>query len=262
MASPAQATNHGRVHLARFLAIAALALFSTGAAGATAPQSFHLVFDGKHNAALLHEGPFTTSSSWCAGGSAVDLSFDLATATAMRQFSCGAGGRFTAKVWPLPAEHGGSGSWQIVAGDGPLAELRGKGTFTSTRLSGSPNDPSTITFRSTWDGIADLDVSPPTAGIRSSSVQKLTRPKGAYRLRLVLSLTDNDGSPVSYELQVVDPRRPSNLLVYRLGKAATGTVTSSFRIEPRPSTRFLRIKIGATDAVGNRSAFAKKLRLR
>lgn len=261
MASTAQAANHGLVHLARLLGIAAVAIFSTGA-GATAPQSFHLVFEGKHNAALLHEGSFTTSSPWCRAGSAVDLSFDQLTVTAVRRFSCGEGGEFTAKVWPLPAEHGGRGSWQIVAGDGPLAELRGKGTFGSTRLSGSPDDPASITFRSSWDGVADFDITPPAIGISSWSVRKLARPTSAYKLRLVLSLTDDDGSPVSYALQVVDPRQPSNLLVYKLGQAAARTVTSSFRIKVRKSTRFLRIKIDASDAVGNPSAFARRIRIR
>jgi len=53
-------------------------------------------------------------------------------------------------VGRLSAEHGGTGTWQIVSGTGSLADLRGKGNFTSVRTGGDPNDPETITFRSTW----------------------------------------------------------------------------------------------------------------
>ena len=114
------------------LMLAAVALLSARGAAATAPPAFHLVFDGAHNAQLLHEGTFTTSYPLCPSGQAVDTGVDATTDTAVRQFTCAGGGEFTAKVRPLPAEHGGSGSWQIVAGSGPLANLRGKGTFTST----------------------------------------------------------------------------------------------------------------------------------
>src|SRR6476659_7771765 len=110
------------------VAIAAVALLSTGGAVA-APASFQLVFDGKHQANLLHEGTFTTSSSSCPTGTTEDVSIDEPTLTAMRQFTCDAGSSFMAKVGPLPAEHGGAGAWQIVAGSGALADLRGKGTF-------------------------------------------------------------------------------------------------------------------------------------
>jgi len=246
---------------ARVLAIAAIALFGAGGAGADVPASFQLVFDGKHNAAFLHEGTFTASGSWCPSGSAADVSVDGATDTAVRQFNCPGGGTFTATVTPLPAEHGGTGTWQIVSGSGPLAELRGKGTFTSTRLSGSSDNPATITFRSTWQGAAAFDVVPPAVGVTKWSARKLKRPAGAYDVRLVLSLTDTDG-PVSFVLQVVDPRKPLNSFVYKLGKTATGTATSAFRIKVPKKTRIVEIKIDASDAVGNESALAQKIRLK
>jgi hypothetical protein len=244
------------------VAIAAVALLSSGGAGVAAPASFQLVFDGKHQANLLHEGPFTTSSALCPSGTAVDVSIDEASLTAVRQFTCDAGGSFTAKVGPLPAEHGGSGSWQIVDGSGPLADLRGKGTFTSVRLTGDPNDPKTITFRSTWTGVADLDAVPPTTGVKHWHAKKLKRPKRAYKVGLTLSLTDNGGGPVSYAFQLVDPRKPSNAIVFKLGKTTSGSVRRSFRIKVGKRTRRLRLKVDATDAVGNQSAFTKTFRLR
>ena len=233
---------------------------SRGARTATAP--FHLVFDGKHNAALLHEGSFTTSSSFCSSGSAADVSIDSTTDTSLRRFDCGSAGDFTAEVTPLPAEHGGIGSWQIVAGSGSLADLRGKGNWTSTRLTGRPDDPATITFRSTWDGVADFDVSPPTIGLSSSSARKVNRPKGAYTLRVALSLKDAEGDLVVYTVQVVDPRKPVHVLAYRVGQTRTGSATLTVRVKPAKRTRTLQVKIDASDAVGNESSLAKTVRLR
>jgi len=74
------------------VAIAAATVLCTGGAGAAAPPSFQLIFDGKHTPALLHEGTFTTSYSPCSSGTAADVSIDEATLTAVRQFTCDAGG--------------------------------------------------------------------------------------------------------------------------------------------------------------------------
>jgi hypothetical protein len=239
------------------------------AAGATAtggsraaPASFKLVFDGRHNAALLHEGTFTSSVVACPSGSAADVSFDTETESALRRFTCaGSEGDFTARVAPLPAEHGGLGSWQIVAGNGPLANLRGKGTWTSTRLAGSRDDPATIVFRSTWDGVADFDATAPTVAVSSVSTRKLRRPKGTYRLRVVLSLSDAEGGVVSYRLEVVDPRKPRNLLGWTKGET-TATSVATVRVHPAKTTRVLQLKIAANDAVGNDATFTKTVRLR
>jgi hypothetical protein len=262
MDSTARVAHHRRMRGACVAALAAVAVLSTGGAGAAAPASFQLVFDGKHQANLLHEGTFTTSSSLCPKGTAVDVSIDEATLTAMRQFTCDAGGGFTTKVGPLPAEHGGSGAWQIVAGTGPLTDLRGKGTFTSVRTGGDPNDPETITFRSTWTGLADLDATPPVTKVTRWHVKKLENPKRTYRVKVALSLTDNGGGPVSYALQIVDPKKPSNAFVFKLGTTTSGSVSKSFRIRVGKHTRRLRLKVDAGDAVGNQSALAKTFRLR
>lgn len=246
----------------RAVAIAAAVFLTAGTAGAAGPPSFHLVLDGKHDAQLHHDGTFSTSSSWCPSGTAADVSVDSDTDTATRRFSCAGGGDFTATVVPLPAEHGGSGSWQIVDGSGPLTNLRGKGTFTSVRTGGNPNDPETITFRSTWDGVADFDVAPPTVAIGSVSKHKLRHPRGAYRLRVALSLSDAGGGPVSYTLHVLNPKKPTVTYAYKTGQA-TGTVTSKFRIKVPKTRRVVELKIDASDAVGNASTAAtKKIRLR
>jgi len=243
----------------RVIAIAAVLLLGTGGAGAAAPASFHLVFDGKHNAALLHEGTFTTASSLCPSGTAADVSIDEPTLTALRRFDCSTGGGFTAKVGRLDAEHGGSGFWQIVAGTGALADLRGKGGFTSVRLTGDPNDPSTITFRSTWTGVAALDADPPAIRVTRWRATKPERPKGTYKVRLALSLTDTGGGPVSYVLQL---GKPSNPIAYKQGQTSSGSVTRTLRIKVRRRTHRIQLNVQASDAVGNRTSFAKTLRLR
>jgi len=242
------------------LAIAALVLLGTSSAGA-AQASFQLVFDGKHNAALLHEGTFTTTATWCSSGSAADVAVDDATLTATRRFTCAEGGDFTAKVGSLRAEHGGSGRWQIVAGTGPLASLRGQGTFVSMRLAGSLDDPGTITFRSTWDGVADFDDVPPVIAIAKPTVRKLRRPIGAYSVRVALALTDAGGGRVSYTLQVIEPRT-GKPMAFRSGQTSTGPVTLSLRLKPPRVARVLRITVDAADAVGNGSTLAKTFRLR
>lgn len=228
-----------------------------------AATEFQLVFDGKHMPSLLHEGPFTTSASFCPSGYAVDTGVEPATETALRKFTCGgSNGAFMARLGRLPAEHGGSGTWQIVEGTGPLVDLRGKGTWTSVRLSGTPLDPASITFRSTWKGAADLDASPPALGVSKRSAQKLRRPKGAYRLRIVLTVKDGSGNPVSYTLAVIDPRRPFDWLATKSGTTSSGTASYLLRVRPTKRTRSLQLKIDASDAVGNTAALTTSLRLR
>ena len=257
MDSTVRAAQYCGMRTACGMAIAAVALLSTGGAGVGAPASFQLVFYGKH-IGQLHEGTFTTSSSLCPSGTAADVSVEEQTLTALRRFSCDAGGDFTAKVWPLPAEHGGRGWWQIVAGTGPLADLRGKGTFKSVFLTGDPNDPASITFRSTWTGVADLDATPPTIGVRHWGAKKLKRPKGVYRVTLALSLADNGGGPVSYLLQLLASRSVN----FKQGRTGTGSATRSLRIKVGKHTRRVLLTIDASDAVGNQSFIAKTLRLK
>lgn len=243
------------------VALAAAALVWIGGAGIAAPSPFQLVFDGRHNAQLQHEGTFTTNASWCSSGSVAEISVDSTTDTAMRRFTCAGGGEFTATVRPVPAEHGGSGTWQIVDGTGPLADLRGKGTFLSTLVSGHTDDPATIVFRSTWDGVADFDADPPTVALKAAVVRKLVRPVGTYTVRLALSLADSGGGRVSYVLQVVDPKKPTKAFIYRLGQTA-GDVTSAFRIKVPTTMRAVRLEVDSTDAVGNTAAFSRLIRLR
>lgn len=234
--------------------------------GADAAQtSFQLVFDGHHVLAtfptptgLSHEGPFTSTSSLCPSGYAHDIAQTDQVAT--RLFTCdGSDGTFTATISPHLAEHGGAGSWQIIAGTGELADLRGKGSFSSVLTSGNPNDFLSISFRSTWQGTIDLDATPPTVAITRQTVHKLARPRGTYVMQLALSLNDNSTAAVSYTLTLIDPR---TLNVFeRNGGQASGTIARTFRLRPAPATRRLRLTVTATDQVGNTTTLTRTIRL-
>jgi hypothetical protein len=248
------------VRIGAIIALVAAALMWISGAGVGAAPSFQLVFDGRHNAQLQHEGTFTTTASWCSSGSVAEISVDSTTDTATRRFTCAGGGDFTATVRPLPAEHGGSGTWQIVDGTGPLSDLRGKGTFQSALVSGHPEDPATIVFRSTWNGVADFDIEPPKVTLNAATVRKLKRPVGTYSVRLALSFADNGGGLVSYVLQIVDPKKPTRAFVFKLGQAARD-VTPIFRIKVPTTMRAVQLKIDSTDPVGNTAAFSRSIRL-
>jgi len=231
-------------------AAALAALVGLGGAAAGAPPAFQLVLDGRHNAQLQHEGTFTTNASWCPSGSITEISVDSTTDTATRRLDCAGGGDFTATIRPLPAEHGGSGTWRIVGGSGPLASLRGKGTFTSTLVSGRPDDPVTIAFRSTWSGFADFDDEPPVLAVASTAARRVAR--GTYVVRVAVTLTDRGGGSVAYVAQLTDPKRPTRAFVYRVGQTIGGLRFTS-RIKVPSNLRALRLQLDGTDQVGNAS---------
>lgn len=248
--------------------VGAVTASTLSATGVGAAPSSQLVFDGEHAPAsfespsgLQHEGPFTTSSSLCPSGTAKDVAF-LGSDTATRMFMCnGSSAQFTARVRPLLSEHGGSGTWQIVDGTGVLADFRGKGTWRSIRTGGDPTDPSTITFRATWQGVADVDAAPPTIALARATVQKLKRPAGTYRVNLRLSIADGNGDAVSYALSLTDARDPLAWLASKRGQTSTGTVSAAIRIKPAKRTRALRLRVDATDAVGNEASLTRSIRL-
>ena len=241
-------------------AAAMLMIFIAGGGAISAAPSFQLVFDGKHNDSLWHEGPFTSSLPQCPSGSAIDVEVDDATLTALRRFTCDGGGDFTARIASLRAEHGGTGTWSIVGGSGPLTDLRGTGTFTSVRLSGSADDPRTITFRSTWNGVAAFDVAPPTVAVVSASAHKLARPKGAWRIVAVVAVDDAGGS-ISWRLVISDRRKPLVPLASKSADSPNGSLRAAIQLHPPKGARMLRLQVDAADAVGNHSSAVALLRL-
>jgi hypothetical protein len=90
----------------------------------------------------------------------------------------------------------------------------------------------------------------------------VTSRANSYAVRIALVLADTGATPVSYQLQVVDPKRPTKTLVFRLGDTSTGSATSSFRITAAKTTRTVRVEVTASDAYGNEATLAKLVRLR
>jgi len=252
--------------MTRLIVLLAVAATLPAAGAAAAPQTFGLVFNGSHLPApfptptgLIHVGPFTTTSPLCASGYGKDIAQTDQVAT--RLFTCdGSGATFTALVSPHLAEHGGTGTWQIVDGTGALADLRGKGTWQSVRLSGTDADQASINFRSTWTGIVDLDATPPAISLLRATKKKLARPAHTYVVRLRLAVRDASGNPVSYTVALNDTVKPFTTLAVRGGTTAGGAIAPVFRV--RAKGRALRLEVDATDDVGNAASFAAKIRLR
>jgi len=234
----------------------------------TMPAPFQLVFDGHHIVAtfpsptgLSHVGTFTTNDQLCPSGTAANTS-ENDQGVATRVFTCdGSGATFTALVWPQLSEHGGLGSWRIISGTGPLADLRGQGDFASVLTSGDPNNFVTVDFRSTWTGAIDLDATPPTVTLTRATLTKLTRPARTYELKLGLGLSDNGGGPVSYTLILVDPTT-LNTYVRRDGSTSTGSLEGTFVLKVGPHARALRLLLDASDKVGNETRFKRVITLR
>jgi hypothetical protein len=257
-------------HFSKLLVVAAavVLLGASASVAPAAPMSFQLVFYGHHVVAdfpsptgLSHEGPFTTNYPACPSGYGKNTA-ETDQGVATRLFMCdGSTATFTALVWPQLAEHGGTGFWQIISGTGSLTDLRGKGTFSSVLTSGDPNDFITIDFTSTWAGSIDLDAVPPTLAVTKERIVKAKRPAHAYKLSLALALTDNGGGPVTYRLTLVDPRT-LNILASKSGSSSEGSISRKFVLRPSRKTRSLRLRLDATDAVGNQATLRKTIRLR
>jgi len=243
----------------------------TGGAGA-APSSFEVVIEGfrspaapieKFFAGFKNEGPFGASVPFCSSGYAVDLEWlgPLGAVHGLRQFTCtdGSGG-VTARQRVLRTDLATflEGDWKVVEGTGRYATLRGKGTF-ATALGGDPLDPTTRTFRETWRGLIDFDNLPPTIAVSRASAERLGRPKGAYRIRVVLSTRDaTEGNAVTYRISV---RSVSSELASRSGETTSGTASTTFRVRPKKNTRSVRLVIVASDPLGNERTITRRLNL-
>jgi len=257
--------------------LAVLALATASAAYAvttvpTAPTSFQLVFDGHTIKATYpspsgaaHVGTFTTNSPLCPSGSGADIA-ETEEGVATRLFTCdGSGATFTATINPHIGEYLGAGAWQIISGTGPLADLRGKGTFSSVLTAGNLNDiPGNLlalAFRSTWAGAIALDSTPPRLALTKGTAERVTRRAGRYRVSLDLALADAGGGPVSYTFTLVDAAS-KNILAYKSGTVTAGKVRRTFVVKPSARARKLRLVVQASDEVGNQSSLKHTIVLR
>lgn len=233
-----------------------------------APPTFQLAFDGRHEPAadspmgFWHVGRFTASGSFCSSGNATTLRVtgnSPADAEATRLLTCADGsGTATALVVSIDSEHGGAGVWRIVSGTGEHASLRGRGTFRSTRTGGDPADHGSITFRSSWTGVADRDDTAPSIAVSRASVTKLRRPPGSYLLRVAFSAQDTTGNAVRY---LVDVSGKGTFLASRVGETQSGRASASIRLRPQKNVRRLRISITASDPLGNERKLTRDVAL-
>jgi hypothetical protein len=130
----------------------------TSAAGAAAPSSLELVFEGRYDETLQPEGEFTASGPFCSSGR-MTTPLQLAVVEGSpRLLTCEDGsGSIVALVRPRLEQPAGVGSWKITSGTGDYAKLRGRGTFASHQTDPGLLDHGWFTFRSTWTGMAYLD---------------------------------------------------------------------------------------------------------
>ena len=254
------------------LAVSFIGLTGVGAiaavAGSAAPGSFQLVFDGGHKpdpdspVGFRHVGPFTAAGAFCSSGSTATLGVTGTTpadAEATRLLTCQDGsGSATALVVSVDMEHGGSGAWRIISGTGQYAKLRGQGRFASVRTGGDPLDHGSITFRSTWTGVADLDDEGPALDISSASAAKLRRPKGSYLVRIAFSAQDIPGNAVRYLITVGGGKF---ILASKVGATTSGTASTALRVRPAKTVRKLRLEITASDPLGNDSKVFRSVKL-
>jgi hypothetical protein len=214
--------------------------------------------DPKSAAGFSHAGTFTASGALCSSGRMVTT--EVTNARAIRLLSCDDGsGTVSAVVFSPQNEHGGSGSWQIVSGTGAYQKIRGHGSYTSVPTGGDPSNEVSITFRSSWSGIADLDDVAPEIGIARASAARLPGRARAYSVRLGLTLRDDvAGNPVSYTLRVTAGGLE---LSRRFGTATTPSVPLTLRITPRARVKVVQLHLAAEDPVGNGQFLSRSLRL-
>ena len=240
------------------------AISANGRPGGASP--FDLVFEGRHEVAadspvgLWHVGRFTASGSFCSAGSATTIEMrgnTPADAEGKRVLTCADGsGSATALVFPMESEHGGTGSWRIISGTGDYAKLRGRGTFRSVRTGGDPDVFESITFRSTWAGVADRDDTPPGLAVSRMSVARLSRPPGSYILGIAFSAQEAQGNAVRY---LIDVRVRGRFLASRVGEMASGKTSATIRVRPAKNVRRLHVEITASDPLGNERKVSRDL---
>ena len=244
---------------------AVVGLFAVRAAAAQAP--FSLTFDGAHFAdstfsdGIRHEGRFTASTPFCPAGRAYDVRHVIASEflDVERIHICDDGsGGFTAFMPAARGEHGGTGTWKILAGTGRYAALRGFGTYTGTRISGNPDVFETIVYRTEWQGVVGFDADPPTIDGFDATARKLRQRPRTYELRIGLSVGDAS-LPVSY---TADVRGGRALLAFKQGSIASGRASTVLRIRPSRAVAYLRIVLTARDSLGNEARAARTVRLR
>jgi hypothetical protein len=251
---------------ATLAACVALVPLAFGGAGTSNPVL--LTFEGAHYVdstlpgGLRHDGRFTASAPFCSAGRAYDtrhLDGGGGFLTVHRLHTCDDGsGSFTVFMPTVRNEHGGTGTWQIVEGTGRYATLRGRGTYTSTIVSGDRDVFETIAYTTSWQGAVGFDADPPAIDRLVATARKVRQRPRTYVLRVDLTARDAT-APVEYTVDVVAGR---TRLDFKSGSTTSGQATVTFRLRPPRGARSLRVALTARDAVGNETTASHSTRLR
>jgi hypothetical protein len=256
--------TRGSATIVAIVASLALAGVAASSGARSSARSLELTLTGWHEpdsksaAGFSHVGTFAASGALCPSGRMTTT--EVSNARAVELLTCDDGsGTASALVFSPQNEHGGSASWQIVGGTGAYEKIRGHGSYTSVPTGGDLSNEVTITFRSTWSGVADLDDVAPEIGIAQARAVKLPGRARAYSLRLGLTLRDDvAGNPVSYTLRVTTGGLE---LARRFGTASTPSVPLTLRIRPRARVKVVQLQLAAEDPVGNGRSLGRSLRL-
>ena len=115
------------------------------------------------------------------------------------------------------------------------------------------------TWRSALEGQVERDAVAPKITIASAQATKLSRPAGAYALRLRVALRDDvTDNRVSYILRASAGRVE---LARRVGTATTDVVSLTLRIRPPAGARTVRLQLTGEDPVGNAVSISRALML-
>jgi hypothetical protein len=168
---------------------------------------------------------------------------------------------FIARAWNHdPQVHVWNTAWRILDGSGSYADLKGKGSMRIEVLSSESSDrKSVMTWRSTLQGVVELDAVAPTIAFWGATAAKLQRPAGSYALRLGVALRDDVlDNPVSYTLRVTSGGRK---LAEKSGTTRKEAILMTLRIRPPAGARTVRLVLTGSDPVGNEVSLTRSLKL-
>jgi hypothetical protein len=236
------------------LGLAVAGCLALSVPAAAAPTQVTLTLSGSHplNEAD-HSGVFSAPPPFCPSGTWAGLG------NGTRVFTCGDGsGTFTVGfLGDIEHRQGATGPWQITAGSGSYALLRGRGI---AHIDSSSNPPgAAATFSETWTGFVDFDATPPAGSITGVKVTRPHARSGLWKVQVSFAARDDvEGNAVSYDARAT----AGPVFVRKLGTLTDGRGTFRFAfVRPKP-THVLTIQIFVRDPVGNQTTLARRVKLR
>ena len=197
----------------------------------------------------------------CTSGFGVDREHRLKAKwiTTLRRFTCtDRSGRITARKWLVGMDEasvyeegiwmGGSGRYETLRGHRHLPERSGSGT----------HDSAGATIEA-WKGVADFDDSPPLLAVSSLRVSKPRKPNATYVVRVTFVADDG---PASSPVDFLVTANSRFLLAARDGTTTSGKASVGLRLRPGRGSRTIKLKVVASDRVGNYRTLVRTIELR